>query len=76
MSNVAPSWLSMLYPDVTPTSHSSRKVSALKAMTAVPSDLLHIIGEEGATDLHITDRGSEEFLHGSVRPEMVGNRHL
>ena len=31
------------------------KVSALKAMTAVSGDLLHIIGEEGATDLQITE---------------------
>ncbi|KAJ8355865.1 hypothetical protein SKAU_G00186590 [Synaphobranchus kaupii] len=38
------------------------KVSALKAMRVVPDDLLHFIGEEGATDLQITEAVRGFFL--------------
>lgn len=38
------------------------KVSALKAMRAVPGKLLHIIGEEGATDSQITQAVRAFFL--------------
>ncbi|KAJ8349304.1 hypothetical protein SKAU_G00244340 [Synaphobranchus kaupii] len=38
------------------------KVSALKAMRVVPGDLLHFIGEEGATDLQITEAVRGFFL--------------
>ena len=38
------------------------KVSVLKAMRAVPGDLLHFIGEEGATDLQITETVKGFFL--------------
>ena len=38
------------------------KISALKAMTAVPGDLLNVIGEEGATDLQITEAVRSFFL--------------
>ena len=38
------------------------KVSALKAMTAVPGDLLNVFGEEGATDLQITEAVRSFFL--------------
>ena len=38
------------------------KVSALKAKPAVPGDLLHAIGEEGATDLQITEAVRSFFL--------------
>lgn len=38
------------------------KVSVLKAMRVVADDLLHIIGEEGATDLQLTDTVRGFFL--------------
>lgn len=38
------------------------KVSALKAMSVVPGDLLHFIGEEGATDLQIQEAVRAFFL--------------
>ncbi|KAJ8332143.1 hypothetical protein SKAU_G00428710 [Synaphobranchus kaupii] len=46
------------------TSYPARKgkVSALKAMRVVPGDLLHFIGEEGATDLQITEAVRGFFL--------------
>ena len=56
MSSVAQSWLSILSPDVTlPRIHVGKGKYLLKAMTVVPGDLLHIIGEEGATDLQSTE---------------------
>ena len=38
------------------------KVSALKAMTVVPGDFLHFIGEEGVTDLQTTEAVRVFFL--------------
>lgn len=38
------------------------KVSALKAMTVIPGDFLHFIGEEGVTDLQITEAVRVFFL--------------
>ena len=38
------------------------KVSAIKAMRDVPGDLLHVIGEESATDVQITEAVSSFFL--------------
>ena len=46
------------------------KVSALKAMTVVPGDLLHFIGEEGVTDLQIRE-AERVFFPGSVQPQEV-----
>ena len=38
------------------------KVSALKAMKAVPGDQRHILGDDGATDLDITEAVRSFFL--------------
>ena len=38
----------MLSMDVTSNPSGKGKVSALRAMKAVPGDLLHVIGEDGA----------------------------